>query len=197
MFAVIDYNAGNTYSLICALNRLGHEAILTKDRETILKADRVIFPGVGDASSAMSNLIERNLVETIREIKAPFLGICLGMQLMNLFSQEGNVNLLGLTNANVIKFRTNKGYKIPHMGWNTIKVNKIPLFQDIKDDSYVYYVHSYYVSIIEETIAKTEYAELSFSAAIKKNNFYGLQFHPEKSGITGETILNNFLTREM
>lgn len=194
MIAVIDYNAGNVRSVLCALERLGEQAVLTKDSEVILSADEVIFPGVGEASSAMRELEKRGLVKTLQNVKVPFLGICLGMQLMNHFSEEGDVDLLNLTDEVVTRFPSKAGYKIPHVGWNSIETSSDALLKGVKSGSYVYFVHSYYVPLSEYTIAKSEYDELLFTAAFHKGNFFGCQFHPEKSGETGELILRNFLS---
>lgn len=197
MIAVVDYNAGNIRSVLCALERLGAKAELTCERDKILSADRVIFPGVGQAESAMAELEKRGLVETLRQVKRPFLGICLGMQLMNAFSEEGDVNLLSLFDNRVSLFPSDLGFKIPHVGWNSISFNSSPLFEGIESGSYVYYVHSYYVPLSSSTIATTDYDNLTFTASMAKDNFFGCQFHPEKSGEVGERILKNFLSLEV
>ncbi|MCR5732394.1 MAG: imidazole glycerol phosphate synthase subunit HisH [Sphaerochaetaceae bacterium] len=197
MIAVVDYNAGNVRSVLCALERLGAKAELTCERDRILSADRVIFPGVGQAKSAMVELEKRNLMSTLKEVKRPFLGICLGMQLMNAFSEEGNVDLLSLFDNRVSLFPQTEGVKIPHVGWNSIDVESSPLFEGVGSGSYVYYVHSYYVPLSPNTIARTNYDGISFTASMGKDNFYGCQFHPEKSGEVGEKILKNFLTLEV
>lgn len=197
MTAVVDYNAGNVRSVLCALERLGERAELTYDREKILSADRVIFPGVGQAKSAMIELEKRGLVETLCKVKRPFLGICLGMQLMNAFSEEGDVDLLGLFDNRVSLFPESVGVKIPHIGWNSIQVASSPLFNGIESGSYVYFVHSYYVPKSEGTIAECTYDGISFTAAMGRGNFFGCQFHPEKSGLVGERILRNFLELEV
>jgi imidazole glycerol-phosphate synthase subunit HisH len=189
--AVIKYNAGNTQSVIFALQRLGAEVILTSDPEELAAADKVIFPGVGEASSTMKHLREHNLDKIIKDLKQPVLGICLGMQLMCSHSEEGNTDCMNIFNQKVVRFRGSE--KIPHMGWNSIGDLNNPLFNNISEDSYVYFVHSYYAEIGENTISKTDYIT-PFSSALHKDNFYALQFHPEKSGKTGETILTNFLS---
>ena len=194
MVAIVDYNAGNITSVINALERIGAIAIVTSDKNKILSADKVIFPGVGEASSAMAELRKRDLIDLLKEIKKPFLGICLGMQLMNSFSEEGDTPLLGLTEAPIKLFPQKRGYKIPHVGWNTIKIDPTnPLFKGIKDNSYMYFVHSYYLPSCSYAIATTEYDDLTFTSALNKDNFFGVQFHPEKSGIVGERLLENFL----
>lgn len=195
MVCVIKYNAGNTRSVLCALERLGVEAVLSDDKETILKADKVIFPGVGAAASAFAFLQEKGLDEIILQVEKPFLGICLGMQLMCSSSKEGDVKTLGIfKDLEVVKFKQNGIYKIPHMGWNTIEKKDSPLLGNIKNDEYFYFVHSYYVPFSEKyTIAATEYCNTKFSSIINYKNFYGTQFHPEKSGSEGEKILLNFL----
>ena len=187
---IIDYGAGNTKSVQFALKRLGVEAILTNKEELIRKADKVIFPGVGHANSAMKKLAEVELDKVIPDLKQPVLGICLGMQLMCKFSEEGNTNGLGIFDLNVIKFSDNN--KIPQIGWNNIFHLKTNLFDNLNEKEFMYFVHSYYVPFAQETIAKANYG-LEYSAALQKNNFYGCQFHPEKSGDKGELILKNFL----
>ena len=190
--AIIDYDAGNTRSVINALDRLGVENILTDNLEEILAADRVILPGVGHAASAMKILKNKRLVEGIKRIKQPFLGICLGMQIMMDRSEEGDTECLGLVSGTV-KLFDNELFKVPKMGWNNLKPSDSPLFKGIDKEDYFYFVHSYYVPFDESyTIASTDYI-LEFSAAIQKDNFFGTQFHPEKSGEIGEKILQNFL----
>lgn len=191
--AVIDYGAGNVRSVLYALERLSAPAILTSDKQEILSASHVIFPGVGEASSAMAQLEKRGLIPVLREVKAPFLGICLGMQLMNGFSEEGNVDLLSLTDERVTRFPEGRGYKIPHIGWNSIAIKDDPLFRYLEGGEYMYFVHSYYVPQGQYTIASCEYDDVTFSAAIRKGNFAGCQFHPEKSAEAGERILKAFL----
>ncbi len=188
--AIIDYGAGNVQSVLFALERLGYEGNVTNDWNTIKSADKVIFPGVGEASSAMKMLQESGLDVLIPTLKQPVLGICLGMQLMCKHSDEGNTNGLGIFDVNVVKF--SKEVKVPQMGWNTIYNLKSPLFTGIKENEFMYLVHSYYASLCENTIATTNY-ELEYSTALQRENFFGVQFHPEKSGIFGEQILKNFL----
>jgi glutamine amidotransferase len=197
--AIIKYNAGNVQSVLYALQRLGTNAIVTDDVDEILSADKVIFPGVGNAGSAMEYLKEKKLNELIISLKQPVLGICLGLQLLCNSSEEGDTKCLGIFDSVVKKFDDtvfqNKNlvpYKIPHMGWNTIDHLSSPLMKGLAENSYVYFVHSYYAEISPETIATTNYINL-FSAAMHKDNFYGVQFHTEKSGLTGEQILKNFL----
>jgi len=197
--AIIKYNAGNVQSVLFALQRLGIDAIVTDDSEEINSSDKVIFPGVGNAASAMEYLKDNKLDQLIVSLRQPVLGICLGLQLLCNFSEEGNTKCLGIFNADVKKFNDqifqNKNllpFKIPHMGWNTISGLSSPLMNDINEDSFVYFVHSYYAEISPETIATTEYIN-SFSAAMHKNNFYGVQFHTEKSAAAGEQILANFV----
>ena len=188
--AIIDYGAGNVQSVLFALERLGFEGIVTNDWITIKSADKVIFPGVGEASSAMKMLQESGLDVLIPTLKQPVLGICLGMQLMCKHSEEGNTNGLGIFDVNVVKF--SQEVKVPQMGWNTIYNLKSPLFTGIKENEFMYLVHSFYAPLSENTIATTNY-ELEYSTALQRDNFYGVQFHPEKSGIFGEQILKNFL----
>ena len=188
--AIIDYGAGNVQSVLFALERLGFEGIVTNDWNTIKKADKVIFPGVGEASSAMKMLQESGLDVLIPTLKQPVLGICLGMQLMCKHSEEGNTNGLGIFDVNVVKF--SQEVKVPQMGWNTIYNLKTPLFEGIKENEFMYLVHSFYASLSENTIATTNY-EHEYSTALKRDNLFGVQFHPEKSGIFGEQILKNFL----
>ena len=188
--AIIDYGAGNVQSVLFALERLGYEGIVSNDWNTIKSADKVIFPGVGEASSAMKMLQESGLDVLIPTLKQPVLGICLGMQLMCKHSEEGNTNGLGIFDVNVVKF--SQDVKVPQMGWNTIFNLKTPLFEGIKENEFMYLVHSYYATLSENTIATTNY-ELEYSTALQRDNFFGVQFHPEKSGTFGEQILNNFL----
>ena len=193
MVAVIDYNAGNTRSVMNALSRLGVKAELTSNIDVIKSSDRMIFPGVGAASWAMDELKKRELIETIKEYQRPFLGICLGMQLMNSFSEEGNVDLLNITANKVRLFDKNVGVKIPHVGWNEVTFSSDPIFKNLREKEYFYFVHSYYVEYSENTIATCFYDNVTFSAGLRKDNFYGFQFHPEKSGEVGEKLLKNFL----
>ena len=188
--AIIDYGAGNVQSVLFALERLGFEGIVTNDWNTIKKADKVIFPGVGEASSAMKMLVDSGLDVLIPTLKQPVLGICLGMQLMCKHSEEGNTNGLGIFDVNVVKF--SQEVKVPQMGWNTIFDLKSPLFDGIKENEFMYLVHSFYAPLSENTIATTNY-ELEYSTALQRDNFFGVQFHPEKSGVFGEQILKNFL----
>lgn len=188
--AIIDYGAGNVQSVLFALERLGFEGNVTNDWNTIKNAEKVIFPGVGEASSAMKMLQESGLDVLIPTLKQPVLGICLGMQLMCKHSEEGNTNGLGIFDVNVVKF--SQEVKVPQMGWNTIYNLKSPLFEGIKENEFMYLVHSFYAPLSENTIATTNY-ELEYSTALQRDNFYGVQFHPEKSGVFGEQILKNFL----
>ncbi len=187
---IIDYGAGNTKSVQFALKRLGVDAILSNNPNDILSADKVIFPGVGEASSAMKMLKESELDVLIPTLKQPVLGICLGMQLMCNFSEEGNTKGLGIFDVNVKRFSDR--VKVPQMGWNTITSLKSNLFNNVKDNDYMYLVHSYYAELCYETISETNY-ELNYSSALQKVNFYGVQFHPEKSSTAGEQVLGNFL----
>ncbi len=193
---IIKYNAGNIRSVLFALERLGYSGTVTDDPELIQNASHVIFPGVGAANSAMPYLIERGLDNVIRSLKQPFLGICLGMQLMCKHSEENDTECLGLFDIAVKKFpeRDQSGHalKIPHMGWNKLEQMKSPLFTGLDDNAFCYFVHSYYAEMSDYTIAKTQYG-LPFSSALHRDNFYGVQFHPEKSADVGEGILRNFL----
>lgn len=191
--AIIKYNAGNIRSVLCALSRLGIEAVVTDDPSLIRNADRVIFPGVGEASTAMAYLREKHLDEVILGLKQPFLGICLGMQLMCSHSEEHDADCLGVFGIPVVKFPPKEGVKIPQVGWNTVDFRKdCPLFQGLSRD-WCYFVHSYYVPKCAYSVALTEYDDIVFSSALRKGNFYGCQFHPEKSSKVGEVILKNFL----
>ena len=193
---VIKYNAGNIHSVVHALRRLGLEAQVTDNKETILAADKVIFPGVGEASSTMAYLKQHRLDELIVNLKQPVLGICIGLQLMCRHSEEGYVDCLGIFDTEVKRFTVQEpGYKIPQMGWNTIQHLQSPLFSPEMEKRYVYYVHSYYAECCAQTIATTEYMH-PYSAALHRDNFYALQFHPEKSSELGEQILSNFLNIE-
>ncbi len=188
--AIINYGAGNIQSILFAIERLGYTAVLTNNPDEIQEADKVIFPGVGEASYAMRKLKESGLDSLIPTLKQPVLGICLGMQLMCQHSEEGNTDGLGIFDANVIRFSTQ--VKVPQMGWNQIYNLKSALFEGINDNEYMYLVHSYYVPNCSEAIANTNY-DVEYASALQKNNFYGTQFHPEKSGDVGEQILGNFL----
>jgi len=196
MITIIDYNAGNLASVKYALNRLGFEYEITNDKEKVKEAKKIIFPGVGHAKDAMDNLFKLDLVEILQNIKVPFLGICLGMQIMFDMSEEGSVGCLGILPGKIKKFQNldiSKNNKIPHMGWNNIEiVRESVLFKGIANNSYFYFVHSYYASIDNYTLVKTNYIN-DFSVAFNYKNFYGVQFHPEKSGDIGEKILENFV----
>ena len=187
---IIDYDAGNVKSLQFALERLGVKAILTNNNELIAASDRVIFPGQGEAISAMKKLKKYGLDQLIPELKQPVLGICLGMQLMCDKTEEGETNGLGIVPTKVIRFPNT--VKVPQMGWNVVTHSNTGLFQGIEQGCYMYLVHSYFVPIEPETSAKSNYAG-EYSVGIKKNNFYGVQFHPEKSGKAGSQLLENFL----
>ncbi|WP_299390984.1 imidazole glycerol phosphate synthase subunit HisH [uncultured Gelidibacter sp.] len=187
---VIDYGAGNTKSVQFACNRLGFDPVLSKDSQVIQDADKVIFPGVGQASNAMDMLIESGLDAVIPSLKQPVLGICLGMQLLCNSTEEGNAKGLGVFDVSVKRFSNN--VKVPQMGWNSIFNLESDLFEGIKNEAYMYLVHSYYAEVCEHTIAQTNY-DLNYSSALKKDNFYGVQFHPEKSSTEGAQILRNFL----
>jgi len=187
---IINYGAGNIQSIMFAIERLGFKAVLSNDPQEIKAADKVIFPGVGEASSAMKMLQETGLDSLIPTLKQPVLGICLGMQLMCHSSEEGNTKGLGIFDVDVVKF-TSK-VKVPQMGWNQIYNLKSDLFKGIAENEYMYLVHSFYAPICAETIATTNY-ELEYSSALENDNFFGTQFHPEKSGDVGEQILGNFL----
>lgn len=203
---IIDYNAGNIRSVENALKRLNVEPVITADKQLIRHADKVIFPGVGEAATTMSFLHERGLDVLIKSLTQPVLGICLGMQLMCRYSEEGATNCLGIFDTEVKRFESLRHEdKVPHMGWNTIYnlQNNMKvvdggmkpgscLFKGVADNSYVYFVHSYYVPVNDYTVATTDYIQ-PFSAAIQKDNFFATQFHPEKSGSIGEQILKNFL----
>ncbi|MEQ8472287.1 MAG: imidazole glycerol phosphate synthase subunit HisH [Marinoscillum sp.] len=189
--AIVKYNAGNVQSLTFALNRLGIEPVLSDDPGLLTTADKVIFPGQGEASSAMRSLREKGLDEVLRNLKQPFLGVCLGMQLMCESSEENDTQCLGIIPQNVKRFN-NSAVKVPHMGWNDIHSLKSPIMADIREGDYLYFVHSYYVPLCEETIATADYPE-AFSAALNKDNYYAIQPHPEKSADAGMKLLENFL----
>jgi len=191
--AVVKYNAGNIYSVIHALQRLGVNPILTDDPEQLQKADKVLFPGQGEASNAMRYLREHGLDNVIRDLRNPILGICIGQQLMCRHSEEGNTECLGIFDADVLRFEPKKHEdKVPHMGWNQLEGPTSELFKGFSEGEFVYFVHSFYVPVCENTIATTQYIN-PFSAALHKDNFYATQFHPEKSGSVGERIIKNFL----
>ncbi|MBO7488628.1 MAG: imidazole glycerol phosphate synthase subunit HisH [Bacteroidales bacterium] len=193
MIAIVDYGVGNIRSVVNALNRAGvAEPVLTADRELLSKAEKVVLPGVGDASCAMAALRECGLAEFIPTLTRPVLGICVGLQLMCRRSEEGDVKCMGIFDTDVVRFQPAEGLKIPHMGWNSISGLKTPLFKGLREESYVYYVHSYYPQLCADTIATTSHG-VAFSGALANGNFYGTQFHPEKSGEVGAAIIKNFL----
>jgi glutamine amidotransferase len=192
MIAIIDYDMGNIRSVQNALNRLGAEWTLTADKAVIAAADRVILPGVGNAGEAMRNLIDRGLVQTIRNLRRPVLGVCVGMQVLCRDSEESAIPCLGIFDAHVTRFNQRVVDKVPHMGWNTISNLESKLFAGMRGSEHVYFVHSYRAGLCTDTIATCRYGEM-FSAALKYENFYGTQFHPEKSGDVGERIISNFL----
>src|SRR5215203_4987602 len=191
--AIIKYNAGNIQSVLNALERLGLRAEVTDDPAKIKAADKVIFPGVGEASSAMNSLRQNNLHKLIKDLKQPVLGICVGMQLLCNHSEENDVTCLGIVPVQVKKFKVQSSkFKVPQVGWNNIYDLQSDLFKGVEDNSFIYNVHSYYAEDSEYTIAKCNY-EIEYAAAIKKDNFYGVQFHTEKSAETGDKIIKNFL----
>lgn len=191
--AVLKYNAGNVRSVEIALERIGINPMLTDDHEALLSADKIIFPGVGEASSAMAYLKSRNLDQLLLSAKQPVLGICLGMQLMCTYSEENDTVCMGIFKESVKRFQATEAYeKIPQMGWNTIHELKSPLFQGIAEGAYCYFVHGYYADKGENTIAVTDYCGL-YSSALQVDNFYGVQFHPEKSAAVGTKIIQNFI----
>ena len=197
MIVIVDYDTGNLRSVCNAIERIGAEYCVTSCAEVISSADAVLLPGVGEASSAMEKLRERGLVEVIKGLKQPVLGICIGMQLMCRYSEEGNVACLGIFDTDVRRFSPDKesGVKVPHMGWNSISELRSPLFDGIDDDEFVYFVHSYAPDLCDACIARSSNGR-EFAAALAKDNFYGTQFHPEKSGDIGEMIIRNFLKIE-
>ena len=188
--AIVKYNAGNLQSVLYALQRMSIEPIVTNKAEELQSADKIIFPGVGEAASAMKSLKENNLDIIIPTLKQPFLGICLGLQLMCKHSEERDTKCLGLFDLQVKKFEPKM--KVPHMGWNKLEQMKTPLFNQLNGDAFVYFVHSYYAELGEGTIATADYIN-TFSAALQKDNFYAIQAHPEKSGAVGAQILKNFI----
>lgn len=191
--SIIKYNAGNVQSVLFALERIGINAIVTDDVDMLKSSDKVIFPGVGEASSAMQYLKEKNLSEVIINLKQPVLGICLGMQLMCHYSEEGNTTCLGIFDNTVKLFSSDsKKIKVPQIGWNTIYNLKTDLYNGVKENEYMYFVHSYYAEVNENTSAKTNYG-LEYSSSLQKDNFYAAQFHPEKSSDAGQQILENFI----
>ncbi len=190
---IIKYNAGNIQSVLYALERIGVQATVTDDVQQIQSADKVIFPGVGEASTAMNYLRERRLDEVIKNLTQPVLGICLGMQLMCKHSEENDTECLGIFEEEVKRFKVEGlRFKVPQIGWNNIFNLKTPLFNGLKENEFCYFVHGYYAALGEHTIATTNYIQ-SYSSALQKDNFYGVQFHPEKSAKVGEKILSNFL----
>lgn len=190
---IVKYNAGNIQSVLFAMERIGKEAVVTDDEERIRNAARVIFPGVGEASTAMAYLRERGLDRLLTELKQPVLGICLGMQLMCRYSEENETQCLGIFQEDVRRFQPgNTGLKVPQIGWNKVSEMASPLFEGIANDSYFYFVHSYFAAKGSATIGVTDYVQ-PYSAALHRDNFYGVQFHPEKSASAGEQLLNNFM----
>jgi imidazole glycerol-phosphate synthase subunit HisH len=193
---IVKYNAGNIQSVLYALERIGMEALVTDDHALIRTADKVIFPGVGEASTAMQYLRERGLDQLIKNLEQPVLGICLGMQLMCTHSEENNTDCLGIFEEKVKRFQPSAEnqmhLKVPQMGWNNIHSLQTDLFKGVAENSYCYFVHGYYASLGKHSIATTDYV-LPYSSALHKNNFYGVQFHPEKSATVGEKILRNFI----
>ena len=192
MIAILDYKMGNLRSVENALKRLGAEFTVTDDTDVIRSADRVLMPGVGNAAEAMENLRSASLVDVVRSLRRPVLGICVGMQVMWRHSEEGDVDCLNLFDARVKRFEPSADLKVPHMGWNRIGNLESKLFKGIDGGEYVYFVHSYYPELCSDTIATSRHGVM-FSAALKYENFYGTQFHPEKSGDVGERIIENFL----
>ncbi len=193
MIAIVNYDAGNIRSVCNALDRLGAEYVLTSEPETIQSADKVICPGVGNAAEAMASLRSKGLCEIIKGLRRPVLGICVGMQIMCIDSEEGNAECLGIFDSHVKMFRADEDTKVPHMGWNSIGNTDSKLLKGLPEESHVYFVHSFYPTLGPDTIATCRHGNTMFSAALKYENFYGTQFHPEKSGDTGEIILNNFI----
>jgi glutamine amidotransferase len=192
---IIKYNAGNIQSVLYALERIGVEAVVTDDPAQIRAADKVIFPGVGEASTAMAYLQERGLDEVIRGLRQPVLGICLGLQLLCSYSEENDTDCLGIFEESVRKFvPAGAETKVPQIGWNNIYDLQTPLFEGVADKSFCYFVHGYYAALGAHTIGKTDYVQ-PYSSALHKDNFYGVQFHPEKSAQAGEMILRNFIER--
>ena len=192
MITIVDYNTGNIKSVTNAFSRLGAESRLTSNPIEIMTADKLFLPGVGEMATAMDKLRERGLIEAIKSRSNPTLGVCLGMQLMCEYSEEGNTNGMGIFDNKVLHIKGDDRLKVPHVGWNSIYNLKSGLFEGVEEDDFVYYVHSYSANINENTIATTDYP-LPFSGALNRANFYGCQFHPEKSGVLGAKILSNFL----
>lgn len=193
LVAIVKYNAGNIRSVVNALHRCGVEAVLTDEVETLMSADKVIFPGQGEARTTMTYLRQHRLDEVIRNLRQPVLGICIGMQLLCRHSEEEDTDCLGVFDVDVVKFRpTLHEDKVPQMGWNTIEGMKSDLFKGLSDTEFVYFVHSFYAPLCADTIATTNYVQ-PYSSALHRDNFYATQFHPEKSGDVGERIIRNFL----
>lgn len=191
--AIVKYNAGNIRSVLNALHRCGVEAVLTDEVETLMSADKVIFPGQGEARTTMTYLRQHRLDEVIRNLRQPVLGICIGMQLLCRHSEEEDTDCLGVFDVDVVKFRpTRHEDKVPQMGWNTIEGMKSDLFKGLSKEEFVYFVHSFYAPLCNDTIATTNYVQ-PYSSALHRDNFYATQFHPEKSGAVGERIIRNFL----
>ena len=193
MIAIVDYEAGNIKSVTNALERLGVEYTLTADPDAIRAADKVILPGVGNAAAAMASLRAKGLEPVIRSLRQPVLGICVGMQLMCRRSEEGDVACMDIFDCEVKRFAPEPGIKVPHMGWNILANISGKLFRGLQPSPYVYFVHSSYAGLCPDTVATCRHGSTMFSAALKYENFYGTQFHPEKSGAIGETILKNFI----
>ena len=193
MIVLIDYDAGNTCSVMNALDRLEVDYLLTDNPEEIQRAEKVIFPGVGHAGAAMEALRSKSLIPVIKSLQQPVLGICVGMQLLGSWSEEGDTKCLGLIDAKVQRFNEKDQIKVPHMGWNKTKIDiSNALFKDLNPDGYYYFVHSYYMEITDHTIASCSYGN-TFSSAVQKDNFWGIQFHAEKSGQLGSKLLMNFI----
>ena len=190
---IIKYNAGNVQSVMYALDRIGVGYTYTDDEEEIRSADKVIFPGVGEASTTMAYLREKGLDKLIPSLKQPVFGTCIGMQLMCRFSEEGNTTCMGIFNVDVRRFPATPGFKVPHMGWNDISEYRTPLTKNVEDNAYVYFVHSYAAPVCEFTVAQCNYIQ-PFSAMLQKDNFYAAQFHCEISGNVGQRIIENFLS---
>lgn len=193
MIAIVNYDMGNLRSVENALERLGSEYVLSADPEVIKGADKVILPGVGNAAEAMLKLRERNLVQVIRDLRRPVLGICVGMQIMCRDSEEGPASCIGIFDSHVRRFPDNPEAKVPHMGWNSIRNLEGKLFKGLERGPFVFFVHSYYPELCPDTVATCRHGDKMFSAALKYENFYGTQFHPEKSGDVGHNILKNFI----
>lgn len=193
MITIVDYAAGNIMSVKCALQRLGAEYELSSDPKVIAGASKLILPGVGNASAAMKDLRDKGLDTVIRNLRKPVLGICIGMQLLCRYSAEGDTRCIGVFDNVVKRFVPTGDSKVPHMGWDSISNLESKLFKGIEEGSHVYFVHSFYADLSSDTIATCRHAGVMYSAALKYENFYGTQFHPEKSGTTGEMILKNFL----